>query len=63
MSGLLGYFSNRQSLPALAWPLAAVAVLGGLIGSQLGSRHLPNRVIYICLASVLTIAGLKLILT
>jgi len=63
VSGLLGYFSNRQPLPAFAWPLAAAAVLGGIIGSQLGSRHLPNRVIYICLASVLTIAGLKLIFT
>jgi uncharacterized membrane protein YfcA len=63
ISGLLGYFSNRQPLPALAWPLAAIAVLGGIIGSQLGSRHLPSRVIYICLASVLTIAGLKLIFT
>jgi uncharacterized membrane protein YfcA len=63
ISGLLGYFSNRQPLSTLAWPLAAAAVLGGIIGSQLGSRHLPNRAIYICLASVLTIAGLKLILT
>jgi uncharacterized membrane protein YfcA len=63
VSGLLGYFSNRQPLPALAWPLAVIAVLGGIIGSQLGSRHLPNRVIYICLASVLTVAGLKLIFT
>ena len=63
ISGLLGYFSNRQPLSTLAWPLAAAAVLGGIIGSQSGSRHLPNRAIYICLASVLTIAGLKLILT
>jgi uncharacterized membrane protein YfcA len=63
ISGLLGYFSNRQPLPSLAWPLAAVAVLGGVIGSQMGSRHLPNRAIYICLASVLTIAGLKLVLS
>ena len=62
ISGLAGYFSNRQSLPVFAWPLAASAVLGGLLGSRLGSHHLPNRVIYICLASVLTIAGLKLIL-
>jgi uncharacterized protein len=63
VSGLLGYFSNRQPLPPLAWPLAVAAILGGIIGSQMGSRHLPSRIIYICLASVLTIAGLKLILT
>jgi uncharacterized protein len=61
VSGLSGYFSNRQVLPPFAWPLAISAVLGGLLGSQLGSRHLPNRAIYICLASVLIIAGLKLI--
>jgi uncharacterized protein len=63
ISGLLGYFSNRQSLPSFAWPLAIAVILGGSIGSQIGSRHLPSRIIYICLACVLTIAGLKLILT
>jgi uncharacterized membrane protein YfcA len=63
VSGLLGYFSNRQPLPPLAWSLVLAAILGGIIGSQMGSRHLPSRIIYICLACVLTIAGLKLILT
>jgi uncharacterized membrane protein YfcA len=63
VSGLLGYFSNRQPLPPLAWPLAAAAILGGIIGSQMGSRHFPSRITYLCLACVLTIAGLKLILT
>jgi uncharacterized membrane protein YfcA len=63
ISALLGYFTNRQPLPSVAWSLAAAAILGGLIGSQMGSRYLPSRAIYICLASVLTIAGLKLILT
>jgi uncharacterized protein len=63
ISGLSGFLTNRQSLPSLAWPLASAAMLGGLLGSQMGSRLLPNRAIYICLACVLTIAGLKLILT
>ena len=61
ISGLAGYFSNRQVLPAFAWPLAISAVAGGVLGSQLGSRHLPNRAIYICLGTVLIVAGLKLI--
>ena len=63
VSGLVGYFSNRQPLPPLAWSLAVAAILGGIVGSQMGCRHLPSRIIYICLAGVLTIAGLKLILT
>jgi uncharacterized membrane protein YfcA len=63
VSGLLGYFSNRQPLPPLAWPLAVAAILGGIIGSHVGSRHLPSRIIHICLACVLIIAGLKLVLT
>jgi len=63
VSGLLGYFSNRQPFPSLAWPLTVAVILGGIIGSQMGSRHLPSRIIYICLACVLTIAGVKLILT
>jgi uncharacterized protein len=63
ISGLSGFLTNRQSLPSLAWPLASAAMLGGLLGSQMGSRLLPNRAIYICLGCVLTIAGLKLILT
>ena len=63
ISGLIGYFSNRQPLPPLAWPLAVAAILGGIIGSQMGSRHLPSRIIHICLASVLISAGLKLIFT
>ena len=62
-SGLLGYFSNQQPFPPLAWSLAVAAVLGGTIGSLMGSRHLPSRAIYISLACVLTIAGLKLIFT
>ena len=61
VSGLLGYFSNRQPLPPLAWPLAVAVILGGITGSQMGSRHFPSRIIYVCLACVLTIAGLKLI--
>jgi uncharacterized protein len=62
-SGLLGYFSNRQPFPPLAWPLMIVALIGGIIGSQMGSQYLPSRAIYISLACVLTIAGVKLILT
>ena len=61
VGGLLGNLSSTRSLPAMAWPLVATALTGGLIGSQLGSRHLPHTVIKRCLAAVLLVAGLKLI--
>ena len=52
---------SGHELPGLAWPLAAVVAIGGLVGSRLGSRHLPVRGISILLAVVLAIAGTKLI--
>jgi uncharacterized membrane protein YfcA len=61
IAALLGNQSSTHSFPALAWPLVAAALAGGLIGSTLGSRHLPHGVIKKCLAAVLFVAGLKLI--
>jgi uncharacterized membrane protein YfcA len=63
IGGLVGYFSAKHSLPTLGLYLAIPAIIGGTIGSYLGSRRLPVRGIAIFLASVLTIAGIKLILT
>lgn len=63
VAGLAGYLWSRQALPPFAWTLALAAVLGGGIGSYLGSKSLPVRTIYLFLASVLTIAGAKLLLT
>jgi uncharacterized membrane protein YfcA len=60
-SGLAGYIKSGRDLPDFAWPLAAVVAVGGLIGSRLGSRHLPARGIAVLLAVVLVIAGTKLI--
>jgi uncharacterized protein len=60
-SGLAGYVHSGRDLPQFAWPLAAVVALGGLIGSRLGSRHLPVRGISLLLAVVLIIAGMKLV--
>lgn len=62
-AGLAGYFSARHSIPSLGFVLAAAAIMGGTIGSRLGSRHLPTRTIGLLLAIVLIIAGTKLILT
>ena len=61
-AGLAGYVSSGRPFPAFAWSLAAVAAIGGLVGSRLGSRHLPVRAIAWCLAMVLLLAGGKLVL-
>jgi uncharacterized membrane protein YfcA len=60
-SGLAGYLESGCGLPGFAWPLAVVAAVGGIIGSHLGSRHLPVRGITLLLAVVLLIAGAKLV--
>ena len=63
IGGLVGYFSATRSIPSLGIYLAIPAIIGGAIGSYLGSRRLPVRGIATVLATVLTIAGIKLIFT
>jgi uncharacterized membrane protein YfcA len=63
IGGLVGYFTAVHSIPTLGIYLAIPAIIGGTIGSYLGSRRLPPRGIAIFLALVLTIAGCKLIFT
>jgi uncharacterized membrane protein YfcA len=63
IAGLVGYFTKVHSLPSLGFVLAAAAIIGGIIGSHLGSRRLAVRVISLFLATVLAIAGIKLIFT
>jgi uncharacterized membrane protein YfcA len=63
IAGLIGYFTKTRSIPSLGLILAAAAIIGGIIGSHLGSRRLAVRVISIFLAAVLVIAGTKLIFT
>jgi uncharacterized protein len=62
ISGLAGNLASVGSLPAATplW-LGAVAV-GGVIGSELGSRRMPAPWVRRALAAVLLIAGLKLLL-
>ncbi|PYL60039.1 MAG: hypothetical protein DMF24_11350 [Verrucomicrobia bacterium] len=63
IAGLVGYFTRVHSIPSLGLILAAAAIMGGLVGSHLGSRHFAVRVISLCLTTVLLIAGIKLIFT
>jgi uncharacterized membrane protein YfcA len=63
IAGLVGYFTKVRSIPSLGLVLAAAAIVGGAVGSHLGSRRFAVRVISLLLATVLLIAGMKLILT
>lgn len=63
IAGFIGVISKSPTLPS-ALPLwAAVAVIGGFIGAEYGSKRLGNPVIQKLLALVLIIAGLKMIAT
>jgi uncharacterized membrane protein YfcA len=62
VAGLTGFLSSGKPVPSLAWTLAGAAVLGGALGSTLGSRRFAPRTIQVLLAVVLVIAGLKLVL-
>lgn len=63
IAGLVGYFTAQRSIPSLGLVLAAAAIVGGTLGSHLGSRRFPVRAISLLLATVLVIAGAKLIFT
>jgi uncharacterized membrane protein YfcA len=60
-AGLLGNVASVRALPAAIPYLAAAALVGGFVGSELGSRRLPPPAIRRLLALVLVVAGVKLI--
>lgn len=62
-AGLAGNPASVGNLPAQLPFWASAAVIGGLIGSELGSRKLGTPVFRRFLGLVLVIAGAKLILT
>jgi uncharacterized membrane protein YfcA len=63
VAGLTGFISSGRPVPTFAWILAVGAVIAGTAGSYLGSRRFPVRTISILLATVLVLAGCKLIFT
>ena len=63
IAGLSGYVSSGRPIPSSVWLLAIAAVVAGTLGSHFGSRRFPVRIISLLLATVLVVAGLKLILT
>lgn len=63
IAGLIGFMSSGRGVPREAWLLAGAAVAAGTAGSFFGSRRFPVRTISLLLATVLVIAGVKLIFT
>ncbi len=61
-AGIAGHLSSVKFLPDTIYLLAFSAVLGGTIGSLLGSRRFVSATLYRLLAAVLVIAGVKLML-
>jgi uncharacterized membrane protein YfcA len=61
ISGLLGNMSSLQALPSALPVWASAVLLGGFIGTQLGTRTLTIPGIRIMLALVLVIAGGKML--
>lgn len=63
VAGLLGHLESVKSLPhQISW-WAPAALLGGLVGTELGSRRLTPLMMRRMLAAVLVVAGLKMLFT
>jgi len=63
VAALAGAYATLNRLPApLPWWLIAAGV-GGVIGTTVGTRYLPDHGLRYLLAIVLVISGLKLILS
>jgi uncharacterized membrane protein YfcA len=63
IAGIIGLATKPVVFPSMLPYWIIAAVLGGLIGSEMGRRRLSNPTLRRLLAVVLVIAGLKLILT
>jgi uncharacterized membrane protein YfcA len=63
VAGLLGHWQSVKSLPHEILWWAPAALLGGLVGAELGSRRLTPLTMRRLLAAVLIVAGLKMLLT
>jgi uncharacterized membrane protein YfcA len=63
ISGLAGAARSLDRLPSGVYLWACAAILGGLIGSELGTKRLGVPSLRMLLGAVLVVAGFKLILT
>ncbi len=63
ISGLFGVLTKSPTLPTGLGYWAIVAILGGWIGAEFGSKRLANPTIRKLLAAVLVFAGSKMLLS
>lgn len=63
VAGVLGRLASVATLPPAVGYWAVCAVLGGIIGSELGVRRLKQHTLRRMLAVVLLMAGGKLLMT
>jgi uncharacterized membrane protein YfcA len=61
LSALLGSYEQINLLPTTVWYWILSAIIGGLIGSTIGSRYFDTITLRRVLSAVLLFAGLKLI--
>ncbi|MEO7659802.1 MAG: sulfite exporter TauE/SafE family protein [Pyrinomonadaceae bacterium] len=61
-AGLLGNYKQVSVLPSEVWVWIAAAIVGGILGSTLGSRKFDSITLRRVLAVVLLFAGAKMIL-
>lgn len=60
-AGLAGQFSNHISLNSQSVLMVTLALVGGLLGSYLGSKKMSNKGVRVLLVLVLSAASIKLI--
>ncbi|MBL7993908.1 sulfite exporter TauE/SafE family protein [bacterium] len=63
ISGIIGNWKNIDHIAPTIIPFAAAAVIGGLMGTHLGTKKFDVKTLRKVLAIVLVIASIKLILT
>ncbi len=63
IAGLIGSAAQIPALSSAVWIWILVALIGGAIGSRLGSHYFDSKVLRRILSAVLIIAGLKLFFT
>lgn len=63
LAGLAGHLASVRAVPESIYLWGAAAVVGGLVGTELGRRRLATVTLRRVLSAVLVIAGLKMMLT